>query len=468
MRSRARARLGLACGLAIGALLVTVVPASRPDTAPGAMGPVAVADVQGSLEQGMRGPLHVDPLPVGVRLSDPVDTDSLLERAGDVEAVTASADAPVGTPGIRGLDSHVVPSCSGTGTDGKRVQVIYVHDQSTTSRFDQVLALLRNEVANVDDVFALSAEQTGGDRRVRWVHDATCLPVVRDVTVPDGALGASFGTTVAALKKLGFTDRNRKYLAFADADQLCGIGTLYNDTRLTGNQNDGYAASYARVDATCWSTSHSVAAHELTHNLGGVQQGAPHATVNGHCWDDSDLMCYDDGSGVRPQQVCPPEQESLLDCNHDDYFSTAPAAGTFLAKSWNVASSGFLDPGPAAPGPAPSPVVTGTPVTPQPTVAPVPLPTTRTATRVDGRPGRHRADGTLRTVAGERVPGVRVVLQRRVGGSARWGVVARPRSDRTGHVSVRVTPRRATTWRWVFAGDVRRGGAVSPVFTVRR
>ena len=42
----------------------------------------------------------------------------------------------------------------------------------------------------------------------------------------------------------------------------------------------------------------SVPAHELTHTLGGVLGTAPHATKNGHCYDDADLMCYDDGSGV--------------------------------------------------------------------------------------------------------------------------------------------------------------------------
>ena len=84
-------------------------------------------------------------------------------------------------------------------------------------------------------------------------------------------------------------------------------------------------------------------AHELTHNIGGVQQGAPHATVNGHCYDDNDLMCYDDGSGVPVLQMCGSAQEDLLDCNKDDYFNTNPAPGTFLADNWNTASSSFLD-----------------------------------------------------------------------------------------------------------------------------
>jgi 5-hydroxyisourate hydrolase-like protein (transthyretin family) len=237
----------------------------------------------------------------------------------------------------------VAPSCSGTGTDGKRVQVLYVRDSSTASRYKDVLPLLRNEIANVDDVFALSARQTGGERRVRWVHQ-DCVPVVTEVVVPAGSLNGNFGDTITALSNLGYRDANRKYLAFTEARSLCGVGTMYDDTRVSGNANDGYAASYARVDAGCWSTrDHSVAAHELTHTLGAVLETAPHATTYGHCSDEADLMCYDDGSGIAMRSVCGAAQEQLLDCNGDDYFNTAPPAGSFLASSWNTARSGFLD-----------------------------------------------------------------------------------------------------------------------------
>jgi hypothetical protein len=63
--------------------------------------------------------------------------------------------------------------------------------------------------------------------------------VVQDVTVPDGALGPDFWGTVNALQALGFDDPNRKYLTFADANQFCGIGTLYNDLRLATTTTTG-------------------------------------------------------------------------------------------------------------------------------------------------------------------------------------------------------------------------------------
>ncbi len=293
------------------------------------------------------GPVHVDPMPPGVTLASPTDTESLYARSGAVplsaDRLGAASAVPPGTPNTRGLTAHVRPSCTGTGTDGKRVQAMYVHESSTPSRYGRVLSVLRNEVANVDDVFAVSARKTGGDLRVRWVHDADCVPVILDVTVPDGSLGPDFAATIKALKTLGYDDPDRKYVAFADADQLCGIGTLYENDAPTANPNDGYAASYSRIDTNCWSTGESVAAHELTHNLGGVQRSAPHSTAYGHCYDESDLMCYDDGSGVAMRSVCPSAQSQLLDCNDDDYFNTHPAAGSYLAKHWDTARSGFLD-----------------------------------------------------------------------------------------------------------------------------
>jgi hypothetical protein len=313
------------------------------------------------------GDVHVDPTPAGVSLSDPTDTASLYEAAGLAPTVAADSGAPDdatvpgdstvaadgsapaaafvpgGRPSTLGLTQHVAPSCSGTGQDGNRVQALYLRESTTPSRYADVLPILRNEIANVDDVFAVSAQQTGGERRVRWVHDGSCVPMVPEVVVPAGSLG-DFTATIKALRAAGYTDPARKYLAFADAAALCGVGTLYEDPSVSNNMNDGRAASYARVDAPCWSAGgHSVAAHELTHNLGSILTGAPHATAANHCTDEADLMCYVDGAGVTMRSVCPSSQEQLLDCNHDDYFNTDPQPGNFLHDHWNTARSSFLD-----------------------------------------------------------------------------------------------------------------------------
>src|SRR5215207_9065623 len=72
--------------------------------------------------------------------------------------------------------------------------------------------------------------------------------------------------------------------------------------------------------------------------------GRPNPSAAWHCTDEADVMCYDDdGAGpVVMANVCPPEHEALLDCGDDDYFSTDPPAGNYLASHWNTADSSFL------------------------------------------------------------------------------------------------------------------------------
>ncbi|GMA85949.1 hypothetical protein GCM10025868_11990 [Angustibacter aerolatus] len=130
---------------------------------------------------------------------------------------------------------------------------------------------------------------------------------------------------------------------WTDANRLCGIGLVYlSDTKAQSNSNNGAAPQWARIDNGCWGygnggTQHSVEAHELAHTLGSVMGGAPHATSAGHCYDESDTMCYADGGGKAMQQVCAPNLEYLLDCDNDDYYSTYPDPGSWLDTHWNVA-----------------------------------------------------------------------------------------------------------------------------------
>jgi hypothetical protein len=57
-------------------------------------------------------------------------------------------------------------------------------------------------------------------------------------------------------------------------------------------------------------------------------------------------MCYSDGGprgGVF--SACAPLDGVItehFDCNKDDYFNPAPAAGSYLDRHWNVYDSGFL------------------------------------------------------------------------------------------------------------------------------
>jgi hypothetical protein len=167
--------------------------------------------------------------------------------------------------------------------------------------------------------------------------------------------------TISELRSKGFNRPDRKYLVWMDTNVYCGIAQVYSDDKPSqdnlSNGSSSVPGEFARVDNGCWGVSgQSIEAHELMHTLGGVQPSAPHSTPYSHCYDTSDRMCYDDGSGVAMRQVCPSSHGNLFDCNHDDYFHTNPPNGSYLATHWNTARSAFLaTAAPAPPGPPQSP-----------------------------------------------------------------------------------------------------------------
>jgi hypothetical protein len=68
--------------------------------------------------------------------------------------------------------------------------------------------------------------------------------------------------------------------------------------------------------------------------------------------------------------VCPKKHEIRLDCGHDDYFSTAPKAGSYLALNWNIGDSSFLLRGDGGSDVPDTGTAVSTPVTTPATTAP--------------------------------------------------------------------------------------------------
>jgi len=237
------------------------------------------------------------------------------------------------------------PVCVGDGTSGARVQLIYANVTGRPDRFATYAASFQVWAAAMDNVFSTSAAATGGSRHVRFVHDAACKPVVSKATL-SAAAEADFDTTIDELYAKGFNRNDRKYLVWMDVNVYCGIGEVFNDDRAGQNNYNNVYGLFSRVDNGCWGAAgQSVEAHELMHNIGGVQASAPHSTPYYHCTDERDRMCYADGSGKPMTQVCAASHENLFDCNHDDYFHTSPPAGSYLATHWNTANSAWLTTG---------------------------------------------------------------------------------------------------------------------------
>ena len=288
--------------------------------------------------------------------------ESLLEIRGDGGLLgcthgpdPAPPEVEMETPSTSELRGMAVPTgsgvpCIGDGSSGFRVQAIYAYPADRTDRYQEVAPLIEGWASsNVDAIFAASAAATGGGRLVRFLTDAACRLEIAHVQM--SAYGAkTFSGTISELRALGFGRSDRKYLVWMDAaGPYCGIAQQYaDDTPGSTNRNDGRPSipgMVARIDAPCWGgLGTPIEAHELMHTLGGVQSSAPNASGTGHCTDEADAMCYEDGSGtgtVAP--ICPGLHERLFDCQHDDYFHTEPPAGSYLATHWNAAASRFLE-----------------------------------------------------------------------------------------------------------------------------
>jgi hypothetical protein len=183
-----------------------------------------------------------DPLPPGFAVDQPV--------APVVEAATPLDLAPF--------------ACDGDGGAGYRVQVLYVYPEGA-SRFSEYHQSFLTWTAEMDQIFQASAAETGGFRRVRFVHDNTCLPTVKPVEVPAPTIG-TWGGLNAELQRQGFNSLERIYLMFVDTDVYYGVGSWWPDDSPDPNlNNSNVGRSYARVDNGCWAGW--IAAHEVMHNL---------------------------------------------------------------------------------------------------------------------------------------------------------------------------------------------------------
>ncbi|MFI9202262.1 RICIN domain-containing protein [Streptomyces sp. NPDC053048] len=291
-------------------------------------------------------------------------TPALDARTGDVAAAGPATDAPKAGSGSKTV-------CEGDGSTGNRVQVLYVHGPGR-DRFGQYAASFKQWAAETDMIYSASAKETGGERHVRYVTEADCTASVLNVEVTDGAM-AEFGAMNNALAAKGFNRRDRKYMIFADAQVYCGIGTFNGDERPGADNLSNFGPSYGRTDSGCWGGS--TPAHELGHNLGAVNNSAPHTSKAAHCVDEWDIMCYSDAPHYPKMQIICPERTSdaRLDCGHDDYFHTNPRPGSYLATHWNIANNRFLIAGGGStdpnPSPTPKPDPTGS-TTPDPATGP--------------------------------------------------------------------------------------------------
>ncbi len=271
------------------------------------------------------------------------NTDGQCTHGPDIAPPGVTA-AEQDAPAVFQVGSDDKAVCDGDGTSGKRIQVLYVY--SSTDNFDEYVGSFRYWAAEADRVYQDSAKRTGGQRYLRFVHDENCTISVRKVKV--SAYANTEGEIFALEEELtskGYGRSDRKYLVFQDSGSYyyCGIGLMWPDDSAASTNRNNRTSALAAIYNGCWADG-TTAAHELGHALGAVQESAPHATPYGHCWDEWDIMCYEDGTTHAMETRCSGyvTNDRLLDCNNDDYFNTNPPSGSYLKTHWNMAMSDWL------------------------------------------------------------------------------------------------------------------------------
>jgi hypothetical protein len=304
---------------------------------------------------------HIDPGPEGVNL---IERDKTIDQqlndlvkeeatnpplASDAPAATEpTTAATIGSGSMAGIGQRNQP-CISTGTDGKRVELVYVYASGNTNRLSDLRPSLVNIAQRVNSIYYESGASSGNAHQVRFATNSSCALIIRPVAI-NWTAAHSYNGVQAALQAQGysFTRSDRKYLAWVDIANTsanptpCGQGSVYADTRPTGDNFNNVYGGLAAVWRACWNYGE---AHELTHTLGAVQPGAPYSTAGYHCRDKRDVMCYNDGTlgGARMVSRCTTDISWWrLDCGKDTYFRGANPSSGWLSNHWNVANSGFI------------------------------------------------------------------------------------------------------------------------------
>ena len=282
---------------------------------------------------------------------------AVVDVPGPREAITHGND-PL-PPKPQTLVAQVAPEapwpCEGTGQDGRRVQMVYVH--AGNGDLEANRATFEAITRRIEGTFLTSARKTGGERLARFTTDSACGLSIIEARVSQNAI-LSFDQMIAELSAAGLSRADRIYHAWVEGNAYCGIGTVYSDDRPSGNWNEQFA-QYSRSDRPCWNYAET---HEIIHNMGGVQNSAPNSTGGLHTRDEYDVMSYADGAPngtmIQPYPCPDATHEDRLDCGQNDYFTTTPAPGSYLALKWNVANSAALSATSATTLPPPAPTTT--------------------------------------------------------------------------------------------------------------
>jgi hypothetical protein len=322
------------------------------------------------------GPALTDRRPGLVLVRESRDELPTVELSATIAQAQAQADGPDGLPATWCGDQLASDDSTNAvyGPELAQFKIVYAYPADRPNRFAGWADALQADVA-VTGRF-LSA-QDGGTKSIRFDMGTRCGPQyvdIQTVALPgdSSVYSRNFTAIISAVSAaLGPAAGPRNVLTLADGlagpTVEFGLGETYMGAfgEVPGEANphnrgglssvlftrDG-AAAPDDAPGGWWPDGFL---HELTHNLGAVQHGAPHSTEPagqsdpryGHCWQGVDVMCYTEDGGASHEMVtdCQPIEGTIsqtYDCGRDDYFNPAPPPGSYLATHWNTYDSAFM------------------------------------------------------------------------------------------------------------------------------
>jgi hypothetical protein len=283
-----------------------------------------------------------------------------------IEGVTACTHggdaAPVAVPQAAPRTRSIpAPPCPGNGRSGPRVRVLLGVPKGTTAPDPaSTRSLLRQALYLADANLDATSVAAGQHYRFFCRHDRTVTIPMLQLPAIGSDNAYTFNDVTSALSAQGFTRPSAIYATFVANIDCCygygGQGSLTADDSPdpSTNSNNGAFPRYSmiRLGATFDTTTLAlVFQHETGHNMGAVQNSAPHSSGAFHCYETNDIMCYNDGGPYFTTgalvSVCPDLSSAgmyVFDCGGDDYYNAAPTPSTYIADHWNVAESRWLTP----------------------------------------------------------------------------------------------------------------------------
>jgi hypothetical protein len=348
--------------------LVAAAPAAADH--PAAESGSAASQEVTTVEQTSQGPVevsrHLDPLPTFTgdgRSAEPAVASSEQGDGGSFRSLAQSC-ATVQN-GADDTANALHPASS------RVLKVIYAYPTDVGNRLPTYAPVIQTGIRYVSE---LTAGESGNLKSLRFDLGTSAGPDCVDIQTVALASPRSTYTAVPSqtfsllrtelLPRVSTQTGSRNFVVYADGIAVPGVGgeaQIRSDDSSAGTQHGLgglWAMLYGRGGTDFLSSSTSFAAgttsrshvdlalHEISHTLGGVQSSAPNRSASFHCLDEYDVLCYDDdgAGGLATYIACSSATNQQWDCNKDDYFNPAPAAGSYLATHWNLFNSVFMCP----------------------------------------------------------------------------------------------------------------------------